>query len=184
MSKFWDLQGQAMLLFMQVYKPKPGNHQWQTLWHSLLYISNWRSTCQFYFKNISQFPLFISFIIVIFPVQSIIFWLDYWKSIPPGLTFFPFCPALIHFSHCNPSGLLKIPICSLPWSWLKPFHGFLLRSRNWQLQNTHGDVKYCVGNIVNDIVITMYGARWVFEILGGSLCKVYDCFTTMLYTWN
>lgn len=31
-------------------------------------------------------------------------------------------------------------------------------------------------SIVNDIVIPMYGARW------GSLCKVYGCPTTMLYT--
>ena len=44
------------------------------------------------------------------------------------------------------------------------------------------NVQYSVGNIVNNIVITMYGARWVHEILRGLLCKVYDCLTTMLYT--
>ena len=26
------------------------------------------------------------------------------------------------------------------------------------------DVKYSIGNIVNNIVITMYGARWVLEL--------------------
>ena len=30
-----------------------------------------------------------------------------------------------------------------------------LRSTNWQLQNSHGDVKYSIGNIVNNVVITM-----------------------------
>lgn len=31
-------------------------------------------------------------------------------------------------------------------------------------------------------VIMMHGARWVLEILGRQLYKVYDCLTTMLYT--
>ena len=30
-------------------------------------------------------------------------------------------------------------------------------STNWQLQNSHRDVKYSIGNIVNNIVITIYG---------------------------
>ena len=30
----------------------------------------------------------------------------------------------------------------------------------------------------------MYGARWVLELLGASLCKLYNCLTTMQYTWN
>ena len=46
----------------------------------------------------------------------------------------------------------------------------------------HGNTKYSIGNIVNNIVITMYGARWVLEISGGTLCKVYDCLTIMWYT--
>ena len=46
-----------------------------------------------------------------------------------------------------------------------------LRSTNWQLQSSHGDVNYSVGNIVNNIVVTMYGARWILEISGGTLCK-------------
>ena len=48
-----------------------------------------------------------------------------------------------------------------------------LRNTNWQLQNSHEDVKYSIGNIVNNVVITMYGARWELEIPGGALCKVY-----------
>ena len=39
-----------------------------------------------------------------------------------------------------------------------------LRSTNRKLQNSHRDVKYSTGNIINDIVITMYGARWVLEL--------------------
>ena len=30
-----------------------------------------------------------------------------------------------------------------------------LRSANWLLQNSHGDVKYSIGNIVNTILITI-----------------------------
>ena len=30
-----------------------------------------------------------------------------------------------------------------------------LRSTDWQLQNSHGDVNYSVGNIVSNTVITM-----------------------------
>ena len=39
-----------------------------------------------------------------------------------------------------------------------------LRSTNWQSQNSRGDVKYSIGNTVNNIVITMYGARWVLKM--------------------
>ena len=34
--------------------------------------------------------------------------------------------------------------------------------------------------ISNNILIILYGARWVLEISEGTLCKVYDCLTTML----
>lgn len=54
-----------------------------------------------------------------------------------------------------------------------------LRSTDWKLQNSHGDVKYTTGNIVNNII--MYGARWILEI-GKLLCKLYGYLTTMLYT--
>ena len=47
----------------------------------------------------------------------------------------------------------------------------------------YGDVKYNVGiwNIVKNIAIIMYGARWVLEIWK-TLCKVYDYLTTVCYT--
>ena len=44
------------------------------------------------------------------------------------------------------------------------------------------DVKYSIGNIINNITITIYGAKWVFEISERALCKVYDYLTTNLYT--
>ena len=36
-----------------------------------------------------------------------------------------------------------------------------LRSTNWQLQNSHRDGKYSTGTVVNSVVVTMHGARWV-----------------------
>ena len=57
-----------------------------------------------------------------------------------------------------------------------------IRSKNWYVQNRHGEVKYNGRNMANNIVITMYGARWVLEILGGTHCKVYNSLNTMLYT--
>ena len=33
-------------------------------------------------------------------------------------------------------------------------------------KNSHGDVKYSIGNIVNNTVITMDGARWVLDSSG------------------
>ena len=36
---------------------------------------------------------------------------------------------------------------------------------NWQLQNNHRDIKYSIRNIVHNILIAMYDARQVFEIL-------------------
>ena len=43
-----------------------------------------------------------------------------------------------------------------------------LRSTHWQSQNSYGDVKYSIGNIVTNIII-VYGARWVLDLSGGSL---------------
>ena len=37
--------------------------------------------------------------------------------------------------------------------WVKKVKG--LRSRDWQLQNSHGDVKSNMGNVVSNIVITV-----------------------------
>ena len=58
------------------------------------------------------------------------------------------------------------------------------RSTDGQWQNSHGDVKCGIGNIVNNTVIATYGAKWVLDLLGGPLCKVHDYLTTILYTWN
>ena len=52
---------------------------------------------------------------------------------------------------------------------MKKAKGFT--STNWQLQNSHGDVKYSIGNIVNIIVTTVCGARWALEILGEQCVK-------------
>ena len=52
-----------------------------------------------------------------------------------------------------------------------------LGSTDWQLQNSHGDVKCSAGNTVSNTVITACGARWVVEISGGALCVA-----TMLHT--
>ena len=38
-----------------------------------------------------------------------------------------------------------------------------LRSTHQQLQKIHGDVKYSMGNIVNSIIITKYGATWKYQ---------------------
>ena len=35
-----------------------------------------------------------------------------------------------------------------------------------EVKNSHGNVKYSIGNTVNDVVITLYGARWVLELSG------------------
>ena len=45
--------------------------------------------------------------------------------------------------------------------WVKKAKG--LSSTNWYLQNSHGNVKYNIGNIVNNIVMTMYAARWQYR---------------------
>ena len=48
-----------------------------------------------------------------------------------------------------------------------------LRSTDWWLQNSHGDVKYSIGNIVNSTVITTYGASWVLEKSWGTVFVKY-----------
>lgn len=42
--------------------------------------------------------------------------------------------------------------------WAKKVKGL---SVNWQLQNSHGDVKYSMRDRVNNTIVTMYGAKWV-----------------------
>ena len=46
-----------------------------------------------------------------------------------------------------------------------------LRSTDWKLLNSHGDIKYSIGNIVNNIAISIYSARWVLEISRGFFIK-------------
>ena len=50
-------------------------------------------------------------------------------------------------------------------NWVKKLRK--LRSKNWLLENNHGDIKYSTGITVDNIVINMYSARWVLEIPGG-----------------
>ena len=51
-----------------------------------------------------------------------------------------------------------------------------LRRKNCQLQNSHRDVKYSIGNRVNNIVTTTYGARWVLDLSKGTLFCVIKMF--------
>ena len=48
-----------------------------------------------------------------------------------------------------------------------------LRSTDWWLQNSHRNVKYNSGNIVNNAVISMYGARWVLDLRKNHLQKIF-----------
>ena len=57
-----------------------------------------------------------------------------------------------------------------------------LRSTNWWLQNSQGDIKYGIGNIVNNIVGTVYDVRVVIDLLGRSVHKLYKCLIMGLYT--
>lgn len=40
-------------------------------------------------------------------------------------------------------------------------------------QNSHSNVKYRVGNIVNHVITTMHGVRWTLDLEGGALYKLY-----------
>lgn len=43
-----------------------------------------------------------------------------------------------------------------------------LGSTMWQLQSSHEDIKYRIGNLVNNIEITVYCVRWVLDSWGGT----------------
>ena len=45
-----------------------------------------------------------------------------------------------------------------------------IKSTNWWLHHRHKDVKHNIGNTVVNIAMTLYGARWVLEISGETLC--------------
>ena len=47
----------------------------------------------------------------------------------------------------------------------------LNRCTNWQLQNSHRDVAYSIGNVVSDVVVAMYSARSVLGMLGEHFVK-------------
>ena len=55
-----------------------------------------------------------------------------------------------------------------------------IRKYKLVVTNSPGGGKYSTGNIVSNIVTTVYSARGMLEI--GGLCKVYGFLTTMLYT--
>ena len=40
------------------------------------------------------------------------------------------------------------------------FLGKGIKKYSWQLQNSHTDVKYSMGNIADNIVVTVYDAMW------------------------
>ena len=49
-------------------------------------------------------------------------------------------------------------------SWVKKGDG--IKRYKWHLGNSHGDVKYSVEDIVSNFVITIYGVKWVLDLLG------------------
>ena len=59
-----------------------------------------------------------------------------------------------------------------------------LRSTDWQLQNSHRDVRYSTGGVVTNSVITMCGVRGALDLTRGALYNSYKCLTTMLHTQN
>ena len=46
-----------------------------------------------------------------------------------------------------------------------------IKKNKLAVTNSHRDVKYSIGNIDNNTVITMYGTRWVLEMLGKYFVK-------------
>ena len=61
-----------------------------------------------------------------------------------------------YFDGCQMGGALE--------GWAKQVKG--LRNSNWLPQNSHEDVKYNIGNIVSNNPTTVYGVRWVQDLLG------------------
>lgn len=41
-------------------------------------------------------------------------------------------------------------------------------------KNSYGDIKYSIGNTVNNIVITRYSIRWALDFMGESLHRIDD----------
>lgn len=57
-----------------------------------------------------------------------------------------------------------------------------LENINCESQNSHGDMKYRMGNKANNVVKTMHGVRWTLDLSRGGLYKVYRWLRTVLYT--
>ena len=49
------------------------------------------------------------------------------------------------------------------WARVKKVKGLIIQIPSYK--NSPGDVKYSVRNRVNNIVITLYGVRWVADLL-------------------
>ena len=52
---------------------------------------------------------------------------------------------------------------------------------DWLLKS---DIKYSIGNIVSNILITIYGDRLLLDLLEWSFWKLYKCLITILHIWN
>ena len=48
--------------------------------------------------------------------------------------------------------------------------------------SSQGNIKNSIRNMDNNIIMTIYGIRWVLGLSEQSLCRLYKCLTTMLYT--
>lgn len=59
-----------------------------------------------------------------------------------------------------------------------------LRSTNFSYKISHGEAMNSTGNVVNNIIITMEGDRWLLHLLWWSHRKTYECWITLLYTWH
>lgn len=53
------------------------------------------------------------------------------------------------------------------------------RKYKWVSQNSHWDVKYSMGNIVNNVK-TMSVVTWELDVSVGKLLKIHNGLTTML----
>ena len=94
------------------------------------------------------------------PKEVVIFpWFSRREAVLVGLYLHKYGSRLIDTEN-KPVGARR----EVSWAGYKSLKG--LESTNWQLQNGHRDVKYSTGNIVDNIVITVYGARWLLNLRG------------------
>ena len=74
------------------------------------------------------------------------------------LTASPLAFLLLYKFNQNKMHKLRILGESRLGDWVKKVKG--LRRTTWCLYSSHRHVKYNIGNIVNNTLITMYGVRW------------------------